>query len=142
VAHQKVYATFLPVFHTALLSLSFLHCRNVGLEEVTPERKTIHNKAQKKRGEKTYQPIPYKILNIQPMRQILRTEGKSEIVGTKQALHICRGHFKHYEEGRGLFGKLHGTYWWPMQVRGSKEKGVATKDYRIELPLNGKEREP
>ncbi len=130
---QVVYDIVLPFFHTAMLSLSFLHCRNIELKDVTPPVKTVHKKAQKRRGETSYKPVPYKVLNIQPMRQVLHTEGKSDTVGTKQSLHICRGHFKHYESGRGLFGKLHGTYWWPMQVRGSKEKGVATKDYRIEL---------
>lgn len=118
-------------WHTALLAISFLHCKNVYLHDVKPPLQTVHNKAQKRRGVKPYQPVPYKVLDIRPMREVLRTEGQSERVGTKKALHIARGHFRHYENGRGLFGKYKGTFWVPQHIRGSKEQGVTTKDYRI-----------
>jgi hypothetical protein len=54
-------------------------------------------------------------------------------VGSRKALHVCRGHFAHYRE-RGLFGKYKGTFWRPQHLRGSAEQGMQAKDYRITLP--------
>lgn len=130
-SYEDYYNIMLPYWHTALLAMSFMHCNNVYLHEVKPPLQTVHNKAQKRRGVKPYQPVPYKVLDIRPMREVLRTEGQSERVGVKKALHIARGHFRHYENGRGLFGKYKGTYWIPQHIRGSKERGITTKDYRI-----------
>jgi hypothetical protein len=48
----------------------------------------------------------------------------------KQALHICRGHFKDYRQS-GLFGRHKGVFWWDMAARGSAEQGIVDKDYRI-----------
>ncbi len=129
-AQTTAYNYVLAYWHTALLSLSFLHCNNVSLEQITPPIKHVHKKAQKRRGVQSYQPVPYKVLNIQPMREVLRTEGKSEQVGTKRSMEICRGHFKHYENGRGLFGKYKGTFWFPGW--NNKESGNK-RDYSIKL---------
>ncbi len=132
-AFENMQRFVLPYWHTAALAISFLHCKNVVLEEVKPPRKVVHNKSQKRRGVKPYLPVPYKVLVIEPMKRILKSEGQSEQVGAKKSLHICIGHFKHYENGRGLFGKHKGTYWFPQQIRGSKGKGITTKDYEIKL---------
>lgn len=123
-----------PLLHTALLTISFLHCRNVTAENVTPPAKRIHTKAQKRRGEQSYQPVPYKVLNIRPMQEILKRTSQEQGVGTVKALHICRGSFATYTEEGKLFGKYTGRFWRPMHVKGSKTQGVATKDYNIVLP--------
>lgn len=130
---EEMYKSALSYYHTAMLSLSFMHCKNVIQEEVHPPKKRVYNKSRKRRGEKDYQPVSYKVLNIQPMKEVLRREGNSDAVGAQVAMHICRGHFKHFDESKPLFGKYHGTYWWSMHVRGSKKEGIATKDYRIQL---------
>jgi hypothetical protein len=124
-----------PILHTALLTISFLHCHNVSLEEVRPPKLTVHNKSAKRRGERDYQPVTYKILDIHPMREVLRQAEQDAPQGekTQRSLHICRGHFRHYEEGRGLFGKYHGTFWIPLHVRGQMRAGIAVKDYRMKL---------
>lgn len=51
----------------------------------------------------------------------------------KKALHICRGHFKHYgRDGKGLlFGKHKATVWIPMHVRGDIEEGAVVKDHSV-----------
>lgn len=49
----------------------------------------------------------------------------------KNALHMCRGHFKTYTDEKPLFGKRTGTYWWPQTVRGSKARGEVVKDYAV-----------
>jgi hypothetical protein len=123
-----------PYWCTALLSLSFMHCKNVKLVDVIPDKQPTHNKSAKRRRERaTYHPVPYKVLDILPMKEILRTKGRSEKVGAKKALHICRGHFADYTEGAGLFGKWHDRYWWSPQLRGTAQKGVTVRDHRIKL---------
>ena len=42
--------------------------------------------------------------------------------GLKRALHICRGHFKDYREGRGLFAKTHGIWWWDFRLTDSSHR--------------------
>lgn len=126
--------SFAPMFHTALLAISFMHCKNVKISEVVPPDPKPPTKKQIKYRHLPRQLATYHVLDIEPMRQILKSEGQSEKVGQIKSLHICRGHFAHYEDGKGLFGKYHGTYWIPQHVRGSANKGVAVKDYRIKAP--------
>jgi hypothetical protein len=75
----------------------------------------------------------YKVLRIEPMTRTLSTEGNIEGQGLAKALHICRGHFKTYEE-RPLFGRLRGTWFWQDHVRDSLESGVVEKDYQVDAP--------
>ena len=77
--------------------------------------------------------VRYHVLEIEPLKRILRTEGKSEETGLKRALHICRGHFKDYRE-HGLFGKFKDIYWWDSQVRGNLSEGIVNKDYSVDAP--------
>ena len=79
--------------------------------------------------------MTFKTLEIEPMKRILRTEGQSEKTGLRQALHICRGHFKDYSKGGGLFGKYKGLYWWESQVRGSVSEGTIVKDYSVKAKV-------
>jgi hypothetical protein len=50
------------------------------------------------------------------------------------ARHYCRGHFRDYTQGAGLFGKYHGTYWTPPTWKGSAEQGVVHKSYSVAVP--------
>jgi hypothetical protein len=106
---EKIRDNLQPLFNTALLTLSFLHCKNV---VVRPLDQTMLCHPTIK------QQLDYHTLDIAPMRQILKTEGQERNTGTKRAMHICRGHFAHYENGRGLFGKYKGTFWIPQHIRG------------------------
>lgn len=108
------------------LAISFLHCRNVQLVERRPTAKRSHARTRR-HGQPYYR---YHELVIEPMRRILRTEGRADEVGLRQALHICRGHFKDYR-GQGLFGKHHGIYWWDHHLRGCPQIGVVDKHYRV-----------
>lgn len=105
------------------LAISFLHCKNV--EQV--ERNL--DIPRKERRPKDYFE-KYHILKIEPMRKILASEGKSESTGLRNALHICRGHFKDYRDS-GLFGRHPGIYWWDSQVRGDRRVGIVNKDYEV-----------
>lgn len=131
---NKQYADFVNVSvsgegnHIALLAMSFANCKNVTRTELTgkevePDRPWVrkHNPPQ----------IKYHVLNINPMRDVLRTEGRSDEVGIQKALHLCRGHFASYSEERPLFGKYAGQFWIPQHVKGKADKGVVLKDYKI-----------
>jgi hypothetical protein len=113
---------------TALMAFGFAHCKNVSTAPVALPRSLRRRIARKECNPKT----KVYTLNIKPMQKVLATQGQVGSVGIKQALHICRGHFKTYAEGKGLFGKLHGTYWWPQMVRGDQQHGVINKKYNVE----------
>jgi hypothetical protein len=118
VAHALLY----PLW----LAISFLHCKNVTTGKVDP----CHPQGKKKASMQC-QRVHYHMLDIHPMREVLRREGNQDTTGLKQALHICRGHFRDYSQGRGLFGKHKGLYWFDQHLRGSSEYGVVVKDYTI-----------
>jgi hypothetical protein len=103
-----------------LVSISFMHCKNVGLRDCTPPEK-LSLAHQKKHGQKL---LRYHVLEIEPLRKLLdqyRTGARGDL---RHALHICRGHFKTFTEDAPLLGRHTGTYWWAPQVRGAKDVGV------------------
>lgn len=117
--------------HILGLGLSFCHCKNVTRTEfVDDQGERWHRRSGVPR-------IKFYTLDINPMRETLRREGKSEETGIKKALHICRGHFAHYTPESPLFGKYVGTFWRPDHVRGSKENGEVHKRYEVKLPAGG-----
>jgi hypothetical protein len=116
------------MLHPALLAIAFLHCKNVNM--ISHEPKKISGKRRARNTSK----IRFHTLQIEPMKKILRDEGGAEETGIKHALHICRGHFKDFSKGKGLFGKYQGMYWWDSQVRGRGEYGVTIKDYNVNNP--------
>jgi hypothetical protein len=110
-----------------LLATSILHCKNVTAQRVAvPE---ALKRAAAKRGRPIYS---HSILNISPARKILKSEGElSKGASLSKALHVCRGHFKDYRDGAGLFGKAKGIYWWEQALRGNVSAGVHVKNYRV-----------
>lgn len=118
----------------ALLTLSFIHCRNVEIIEHDPTPTRQLRRQSERRQEKTGFPlIRFRTVQIEPIKRVLHEEGRISEVGLAQALHICRGHFKDYREGEGLFGKHHDVYWWNDHRRGTIEQGAILKDYRAPL---------
>lgn len=113
-----------------LFAIALMHCKNVSLRENALTEKQRRSLAKKGRRKEL---VRWHVLEIEPMKQVLRTEGKSESLGLKQALHICRGHFKDYRQS-GLFGKVKGIFWWDSTVRGSSKEGVVVKDYSVKAP--------
>lgn len=113
----------------ALLAISFMHCRNVTVRKETPPA-PLSKKYQKRTGRPL---LRYHVIQIDHMKQVLEREGHASTEGLKKALHICRGHFKHYgRDGKGLlFGKHVATVWIPMHTRGAVEEGVVVKDYNV-----------
>lgn len=118
-----------------LLAISFMHCKNVTATEHNPKDIRHKKPIRDSRGhlkKKTPQ-TKYYTLDIEPMKKVLKSEGNIDEVGLQRALHICRGHFKDYSNGKGLFGKYKGLYWWDSTVRGTEEAGKIEKDYAIKI---------
>lgn len=118
------------VMYVPFLTLSFMHCKNTILQTQTHSEKL--QKARRSNGKKIL--LTYKVLDIGPVRSILKSAGKMGEVGLKRSLHFCRGHFKDFREetgSAGLYGKYHGLFWWDMHKRGNAEKGIIVKDYNV-----------
>jgi hypothetical protein len=117
-----------------LLTVSFMHCKNVVPSIAGESRKRVKqsHKDYITTGNATVPVKRFYVLNIEPMKKVLKTEGKAAETGLKKAVHICRGHFKDYRE-HGLFGKYKGLYWWDMHVKGNKESGIVDKEYSVKL---------
>ncbi len=113
-----------------LFSVGMMNCSNVGTVMVEPSAK-LSRKREKRYGAPL---IRYRVIQVKPH---LTTAGakhsaEGETVGEHTPLHICRGHFKTYEEDRPLLGKHSGTFWWKSQVRGSKAAGEIIHEYQVE----------
>jgi hypothetical protein len=113
-----------------LLTVSFMHCKNVDLHPVAPPEK-LSRKHQKQHG---HELVRYHVLDVAPIRRILDKYRKGNREDLRRALHICRGHFKTFTPDAPLLGRGVGTYWWAPHVRGSKEDGIVLKDYRVAAP--------
>jgi hypothetical protein len=127
--HEEMLQSYLTWLHPALLAVSFLHCKNVKvIDQETPAPL-----AKKYHARTGIWPTRFHTLEIEPLKQILKTQGNVQANGLAKAIHICRGHFKDYREGRGLFGKYKQIVWQPSVIRGTKGKEAALREVRIKL---------
>lgn len=117
----------------ALLAICFAHCKNVDLEPQEPPEK-LSRKHERKHGKALSR---YHVLQIDPARKLLESEGDIQRSGIKKALHLTRGHFRTYTPDKPLFGKYTGTVWVPQHMRGSKHHGEVKKDYAVKQPHHG-----
>jgi hypothetical protein len=116
-------------YNPTLLAISFLHCKNVEMVDNVIDPKL----AKRYRERHGVTPTPYKTLIIEPLKKVLHREGGSDKHGLAKAMHICRGHFKDYREGRGLFGKYHQLVWHPSLVRGTKGKRAPAREMEVRV---------
>lgn len=121
---DKVYSGFRIHIDIALLTLSFMHCKNILITQYDP-----HNHPKGRTRHASH--IKHYTLEIDPMRKILESKGGASHNGIKKALHICRGHFKTFSEEKPLLGKAAGTFWWADHMRGSIQNGLIDKDYEV-----------
>jgi hypothetical protein len=110
----------------ALMSFSFIHCRNV---ELIDNKRTIGSSGRPKIKRNNKPSVIFKTLKIEPIKKILKEQGDIKNKGLGVAFHLCRGHFKDYRNGGGLFGKHKDIFWWDDQWRGKKSIGTILKDY-------------
>lgn len=100
--------------YPAMLALSMLNCRNVTTKVIAPSAALCRK--HQKRGHEP--PRSYRTIEIQPMTQRIKSATGSAGY-SKSAVAIIRGHFKDYRDGGGLFGKVHGLFWWDQQLHGN-----------------------
>lgn len=111
-----------------LLAICFMHCKNVKRVDNLPSSKTV------RRLVNAGQPIVrFTTLVIDSMKEVLRTEGHVVDVGLAKALHLCRGHFRHYTAERPLFGKkgMPALVFVQQHLRGTWERGAVAKWYVV-----------
>lgn len=128
VESQQAYMTF---GYPALLAISFLNCRNVQVLDHAPEP-GMARAHRKKHGLGL---TKFKTLEISQVKRVLQSASSASGGDLKVALHMCRGHFKNYNE-RPLFGKHKGMYWWGPAIRGTGPHAVI-KDYAVGAVANG-----
>jgi hypothetical protein len=118
-------------FNICVAALHFMNCSKVEVKEVIAPKRLLGNKALK-RGER--QPINYKVLDIEPLKVLLKTEGKMDEVGIKQALTNVRGHWRGYTPEKPLFGRFVGKVFIKDHARGSSEVGIIKNTYNLKSP--------
>lgn len=120
-----------PLFNQLTMMIAyvfaFANCKNVELIE-----KSWPDKIQKKRIKTGKLPlVSYRQVVISTISgkkiDITNHDGQH----SSPALHLMRGHFKDFSNGRGLFGKYNGKYWWNQSMRGDKESGIISKTYKV-----------
>lgn len=110
-----------------LLAMSFLHCKNVTQAEIKAPRQ----ERRRREREGLLPTVTYKTLVIEPMTKVLHTEGgRAAGNSIARAMHICRGHFKHFDE-KPLFGKHRGMFFWGDQVRNTESNRAVAKRYDV-----------
>ena len=114
----------------ALMTISFMHCKNVTLDTITPPEK-LSRRHLKVNGRPL---VSYSELRIDPIRKVLEAQRLGVGGSLRKALHLCRGHFKTFSADAPLLGRAAGTYWWGPQIRGAQSAGVTVKDYRVQAP--------
>lgn len=137
--HESLQDTF-PIdifltleFVTIAHALAFFNTKNVEIiENVPPKGK--NRKHIRRYGRPL---VTYKTIKVNPMSKRYADTGDDEPSegGIPSRLHICRGHFKDFRHGAGLFGKYKDIFWWDQHLRGDVHEGVVVNDYEVEAPL-------
>jgi hypothetical protein len=104
-------------------ALSLLTCKNVSLKE-----RGISSRDRKQAAKVKSIPFNYRDMIVASLRKSIATtteHGAANSVVT--AMRIAGGHWKDYTSGNGLFGRLHGRFWWDDYVKIARgtEKAVS-----------------
>lgn len=74
--------------------------------------------------------VRYKVLELKFGERAFRRD-IHQAVHVERSMHIVRGHRKDYTNGRGLFGRLSGTWRFGPFIRGTSDAGIINKDYNV-----------
>lgn len=112
------------LYGVTLLALGLMSCKNAQISSIEPSRQI---RRQAERDGVAY--CSYKIVSIGSPKRT-SSPSHSDAPSSPKAFHICRGHFKTFDD-KPLFGLAKGTYWWSDHARGDYESGVVVKDYKV-----------
>lgn len=116
------------MLRTLVHTLALLNCKNVTTVENHVPPKVA--KARIRRGKPPG--VTYKTLVVTLPGTKTTIPIRNRGTGVQKGRHIVRGHFAHYGEHNKLFGRLTGSFYHPMHVRGRNKKRVILKDYELE----------
>lgn len=119
------------LLNVGVLATCFMHSRSTRLSPAETKQSEVRKRLLKP-GQRPAPSVRYHVLEIEPLKKILRTEGRQAEDGLKKALHTVRGHFKLYAD-KGMFGRddLRGLFWFESHDRGDPDRGTVVKDYSI-----------
>jgi hypothetical protein len=121
-----------PFLAAALTTVTMMHCRNIEVVEKRDIRSIGKRPSLGRVAKSPSGGITFKTVVIpDTLKRTLETEGNISKTGIKQALHLCRGHFKDYRFGAGLYGKHKEIFWFSEHERGSVDYGKIIKDYQM-----------
>jgi len=120
--HQVAGASLVGV-----LALSMMNCKNIVTRTNHPSPKL--NKARKKRGRKPL--VEFKTIHVDPNTKTVKSSAAKDS-GDSPRKHVAKGHLKDYRNGKGLFGKYKGIWYWGPQLRGEVMNGICLPNYTID----------
>lgn len=110
----------------AFFGFSLAHCKNIEIVDVKKDFKKLNKNRKKKNKSPLFE---FKVVKLTDASKKVYTIHDLNDSRKKVNFHICRGHFKEYNEEKPLFGKLTGKFWVPQHTRGDIKKGFTKKDY-------------
>jgi len=109
-------------------TLAMLNCKNI--EAVAHKAPEAFQKSRIKSGKKPL--VSYHTVHVdldKTPRGIAAESLPGD--GTTPRRHKKRWHMKDYRQGKGLFGRYKGVWYWGPALAGSEEKGVVVSDYEV-----------
>lgn len=125
---NKALSEIAALCHVPLLALSFMHCRNITIEDVPGPPPKVARKRAARLG---FGETKMTRIRLPGAARTARTPTEVRNAVGQAPLHMVRGHFKTYTEDAPLFGKRTGTYWWGWQARGNQANGVHVPTYEV-----------
>jgi hypothetical protein len=109
-------------------TLAMLNCANI--DTVAHDAPAAFQKARIKGGKKPL--VSYHTVRVD-LGKTPRAIAAESLPGdgASPRLHKKRGHIKDYRNGKGLFGRYKGVWYWGPTLAGSEEEGVVVSDYEV-----------
>ncbi len=106
---------------------ALMNCGNIIREPTEPDKKLQRHR--KKVGKLPL--FRYHVLKIKPVQRAGASSGDGSGIGSSNAIHWVRGHFKEYTPEKPLFGKTTGLFWWQPHLAGNANRFVE-KAYELQ----------
>jgi hypothetical protein len=125
---SDVYSTITRCYgYPVYFALSLMTCKNVQMRELG-----ISGKDRRQAARDGTSPLGYREIVIDPMRKSIRSGEHGNGNSVMTAMRIAAGHWKDYTQGNGLFGRLHGRFWWDDYLKVQDEKVLSQiRSYRF-----------
>lgn len=110
----EAYSEFIRVYAFPMFfATSLMTCKNVTLAEGQVREKDVKKTA--KMGSRAF---AFRTITVDALRKSIASGEHGAGHSVMTALRIGRGHWKDYTQGKGLFGRIKGRFWWDSFVTG------------------------